>query len=302
MRIERIELTPKMAEYFLSKNFDDQRKINWHWVQTISNDIKEGNWNPNVPNSAIVFSKRGAMLDGQHRCLAIANAGIPVRTYAIYDVDEDSFKDIDNGISRTARDFIKCKNNITVSSVATLAVCIEEGAGLYNACHSTIKQSEIKGHKSNLKPSREQTLSYYEQNTDYLERLVSYAISVYTSSKLASKSTIAKAMWIIDYVEGSSSLATLFFDDVKADMQTTLATGRLVKKLMNMAIETKTKHVSFGQHDYITLILAAYDKFKEGKNFTNADVKKASNIWNNKIAIARMNKEKAETEVKTNGN
>lgn len=297
MRIERIELTPNMAEYFLSRNYDEQRRINYNWVETISNDIREGRWNPNIPNSAIVFSKRGDMLDGQHRCLAVVKANMPVRTYAIYDVDESSFGDIDNGISRTARDFMKCKNSNTVASIATTAVCIEEGALIRDAIRGVIKQTHNGNVKVDLRPSREQILSYYNHNHEYLEQVASYASSIYTSTKTGGKAAYARALLFIDYVEGDSSMAQLFFEDVKAGMQTTQATSQLVKKLMQMDIDRKVKRVRVTHDEQIATILAAYEKFKSGKSFTRADVRKALDLWNSKIAITRMNKGKAETEV-----
>lgn len=298
MRIERIEITPKMAEHFLSRNYDKQRHINRHWVQTIANDIKEGRWNPNVPNSAIVFSKYGRMIDGQHRCHAIMLANVPVRTYAIYDVDESVFVDIDNGISRTARDFIDCKNSGIVSTLSSFAVCIENGATLSSANHGVIKNATgVKGKAAKVMASREQVLDYYKDNKKSLERIASFATSVYGHDKLGSKMAFAKAMFVIEYVEGESSLAELFFNDLKADMQTTPATGRLVKTLMRMAAEKSAKRVQYPLYDQMILVLTAYDKFKEGKTFTATHQKKAANEWNNKIAIARMNKEKAEAEV-----
>lgn len=298
MRIERIVITPRMAEHFLSRNYDKQRRINYNWVETISNDIREGRWNPNVPNSAIVFSKRGDMLDGQHRCLAVVKANMPVRTYAIYDVDESSFVDIDNGISRTARDFIDCKNSGIVSTLSSFAVCIENGATLSSANHGVIKSATgVKGKNAKVMASREQVLDYYKDNKELLERIACFATSVYGHDKLGSKMAFAKAMFAIEYVEGEYSLAELFFGDLKADMQTTPATGKLVKTLMRMAAEKSAKRVQYPIYDQIILILTAYDKFKEGKTFTATHQKKAVNEWNNKIAIARMNKEKAETEV-----
>ena len=295
MRIERIEVTPRMAEYFLSKNYDKQRKIDRHWVETIANDIKEGRWNPNIPNSALVFSKRGDMLDGQHRCLAISKAQVPVRTYAIYDADESAFRDIDNGISRKAKDFMDCKNANVVCAVATFGVCITEGAKLVDAIDGIIKRSTEDKVTVRLKPSKEQVLSFYDKNEDSLQQIVSYATSVYSSSKIFSQGVFAKTMWLIDYVEGEDSYAPLFFDDIKETIPNAIATGRLVRKFHEMTRAKQTKGTSyFRQRDQIAFVLAAYDKFKECKDFTMADVKKASGIWSNKIAIARMNSERLE--------
>lgn len=298
MNIERIELTPRMAELFLQKNYDKQRTVNYHWVETIANDIKGGRWNPNVPNSSIVLSKRGEMLDGQHRCLAVVKAGIPVRTYVTRDVDAASFRDIDNSMTRKAKDFMDCKNANIVCAVTTFGVCITEGARLTDAIEGVIRKTSEGKRTVRLKPSKEQVLDFYDKNEDSLKQIVSYATSVYSSSKVFSQGVFAKAMWIIDYVEGEDSYAPLFFDDIKETIPSAIATGRLVKKFHEM---TRTKQIKgasyFRQRDQISFVLAAYDKFKECKDFTMADVKKADGIWNNKIAIARMNKEKAETEV-----
>ncbi len=298
MYYERIELTPRMAERFLSRNYDKQRKIKYDWVETIASDIKEGRWNPNVPNSSIVLSKRGEMLDGQHRCLAVVKAGIPVKTYLTRDADEASFRDIDNSMTRKAKDFIDCKNATVVSSIATFAVCINEGALITSAASGVIKNVASRygvRRGISLKPSKEQVLSYYDKNAEYLEQIGSYATSVYSAAKISTQAVLAKTMWLIDYVEGKDeSFASIFFDDIKEIMPSTLATARLVKKFHEMSKLKSSHNVSFKQYDQMYLILTAYDKFKECKDFRASDIKKTPGIWNNKVAIARMNKEKAE--------
>lgn len=298
MNIERIELTPRMAERFLSKNYNKQRKVNYNWVETIASDIREGRWYPNLPNSALVFSKRGEMLDGQHRCLAVMRANIPVRTYAIYDADESVFRNIDNGIARKTKDFIDCKNATVVSSIATFAVCINKGASIASAASGVIKNVGSKNgvkRSTNLKPSKDQVLSYYDKNAEYLEQIGSYASSVYTTAKIGTQAVFAKTMWLIDYVEGKDeSFASIFFDDIKEIMPSTFSTARLVKKFHEMSKLKSAHNVSFRQYDQMYLILTAYDKFKECKDFSAADIKKTPGIWNNRVAIAKMNKEKSE--------
>lgn len=79
-------ITPEIAREYLTKNTNNYRSIIPHIVAKYANDMKDGLWDEN--GSAIVFSKSGTLLDGQHRLNAVIRACMPVSMVVVRDVSD----------------------------------------------------------------------------------------------------------------------------------------------------------------------------------------------------------------------
>lgn len=99
MYYEMKTITPEIAEEMLERNVRN-RKPNRERIRMITNDIKEGKWTESP--SPISFDSDGNLLDGQHRLMAIRQAGIPVITSIAYDVHKDAV--IDKTLERSTGD------------------------------------------------------------------------------------------------------------------------------------------------------------------------------------------------------
>jgi len=103
LSIEVVNVTPTMARDFLNLNPSNRPKKNKH-IQKMSENLTIGNW---VFNGAtIVFDWNGELDDGQHRCEAIIDAGLPMPTIIIRGVSPESKKTLDTGVPRTASDVL----------------------------------------------------------------------------------------------------------------------------------------------------------------------------------------------------
>ena len=98
IRTEYLLITPEMAKAFLENNTIN-RKLRITTVKQLSQAIKRGEWI--VTHQGISISKNGRLLDGQHRLYAIIDSGIAVKIAVTYNQDEESFKVIDCGLSRS---------------------------------------------------------------------------------------------------------------------------------------------------------------------------------------------------------
>lgn len=117
MKTEHIKITPKMAQEWIATVPEMQRKVRAKDVAKIKLAILSNQWREN--GATIVFNRENQLIDGQHRCHAIAEAGIAVRSLVVWGVasTEEVFNTIDDSTARKASDFVKCKNAITVASV-----------------------------------------------------------------------------------------------------------------------------------------------------------------------------------------
>jgi hypothetical protein len=94
-------ITPEEAARWLKCNHVN-RPVRRRHVEFLAREIKDGHWMLN--GAAIVISENEEILDGQHRLLAIIEAGEPIKTIVIYGIDKAAFKTIDTGAVRTGSD------------------------------------------------------------------------------------------------------------------------------------------------------------------------------------------------------
>lgn len=113
-------ITPEQAAKLLENNIEN-RRISNRRVQALVRLIKEGRFVLN--GDAIRVAWNGKLLDGQHRLLAIIEAGEAVRTLVVRGLDPQVFKTIDQGKQRTGGDlFYICgvSNPGVVSAAMTI--------------------------------------------------------------------------------------------------------------------------------------------------------------------------------------
>lgn len=119
---EVVTLTPAIAAAWLEAN-KTNRPVRRKHVQFLAGEIKAGNWKLN--GQAIIIAENEDILDGQHRLLAVIEAGKSIETLVIYGVERDAFSTIDTGAVRTSSDalFLHFQDipACTVTCVATAA-------------------------------------------------------------------------------------------------------------------------------------------------------------------------------------
>lgn len=111
-------ITPAIAKELLLTN-KNNRPLNRQNINRIISEIKNGTFVVN--GETVKISKKGILLDSQHRMHAIIEANIPVTTFVVRGIDENVFKTIDTGKSRTAADVLAIEG--VENAKAAAAVC-----------------------------------------------------------------------------------------------------------------------------------------------------------------------------------
>jgi len=97
-------ITPEIAEEYLQRNIENNRKIKPKAIANYARDIKTGKWQ--LSHQGIAFNQSGNLIDGQNRLRAIIKAGIPTEIYVTYDVpDETTIQD--RGVPRSTSDVLR---------------------------------------------------------------------------------------------------------------------------------------------------------------------------------------------------
>ena len=107
-------VTPDMARQFLSKQHKN-RVVSREHLDKIKADILAGTWAaaPNV----IAFNEAGELIDGQHRCTAIADTNTPVPCILIGGFPPETIDVIDTGRKRTISDVLAIKGGLHTNIV-----------------------------------------------------------------------------------------------------------------------------------------------------------------------------------------
>lgn len=133
MKFTQKLIGPDEAQKLLDSNYVGQRLIKPKLVDYLVRVLKEGRWNSNLPQP-IMIAESGALLDGQHRCMAIVKSGVKALCWIASGVPETAYPDIDSGLSRALYDRVtftpECRKlNKAVAAIVTQWFMFECGHG-----------------------------------------------------------------------------------------------------------------------------------------------------------------------------
>ena len=121
-----MRLTPELAKKWLESMPEYQRHASRYTVNTYATDMANGRWMENTGDT-IKFNKRGQMIDGQHRCLAVIHSGRAIKVTIATDLDESVFYVLDKGKKRTAADTLGGKNRNERAAIAKAIAALADG-------------------------------------------------------------------------------------------------------------------------------------------------------------------------------
>lgn len=97
------DLTPALAEILLERNTDN-RKLSQATVDQYARDMITNNWQLN--GEAIVISDGGELNDGQHRCWAVYQSGVTIKTVFVIGMKRETMATLDQGRNRRLSDYL----------------------------------------------------------------------------------------------------------------------------------------------------------------------------------------------------
>jgi hypothetical protein len=110
-------VTPADAARYLLLNINNRPKRR-NLTAKYASEMRSGHWGVNGQD--IIFDENGNMIDGQHRCEGVIEAGVPVYMGVKRGVPASNFVTLDSGASRTAADVVSIAG-IQYASVVTSA-------------------------------------------------------------------------------------------------------------------------------------------------------------------------------------
>ena len=128
MKVEKVNLTPAMAEEFLTNN-EGNRSVRKNKVTKYAYQLANNQWIPN--GDPIRFDVENNLIDGQHRLkAAIMSETTLVDTIVVSGLSPQAYTTIDDGIVRKVGDILARENIPNANEVGSLArwmIVIERG-------------------------------------------------------------------------------------------------------------------------------------------------------------------------------
>jgi len=111
-----VSVSPAMARDWLATRHAN-RPLSQQRVKRIAAAIKAGLWALN--GQPLIVCEHNQLIDGQHRCAAIEQAGINVQTLVVFGVDVRTFPTVDQGKKRSGGDVLAIAGHAQAQTLAS---------------------------------------------------------------------------------------------------------------------------------------------------------------------------------------
>lgn len=129
--VEVVDITPDVARTWLERRPAHQRRITFTWAAKLAEQMKDGTFEPT--GDTFRFDTNGHLIDGQHRCLAIAESGVTLKgALVVKGVNPEAFGKIDIHRRRTPSQFVEGSYTGIRSGAARLFLMYEKDPELLN--------------------------------------------------------------------------------------------------------------------------------------------------------------------------
>lgn len=264
--IQVINVTPALAKKWLGENTNN-RNARKPLVERYRRDMEFGRWK--FAGDPIRFSITGRLIDGQHRCLAVASMpeGFSIPMVVITGLPDEAQEVMDQGSKRTPADQLKRKGIANASAVAAagkIVLLFDEGAFFTD-------QSTFQMIASALAVEE-----WVESHPDDVR--IIQAVREYTLRIDGAGSPMAAAAALIARV-ASVDLVIEFFAFV-ADGGA--ASGTAPNVLRNKLSSARRQGVHWSQREIIANFIRAWNAWVSGKKTTLSDphhTKRGSKGW-----------------------
>lgn len=220
-------ITPEKAEAYLKTNTKN-RPISKTFIISYADTMRKGGWMLNgVP---IVFDTDGQLIDGQHRLLAVKEAGVPVQFAVVRGVRGDAFTTFDCGRHRALGQLIAMqgvKNYNLVAAVVSANRTLVEHGRLYNNSSSVSKAR---------RPSNNEEYERYRLDTDGYIKVANTIRNMSDKCRILSASWAGGMYYYLTHTGGyEEEMVYNFFDNLYALESSSIPVVNVLRKILTTA-------------------------------------------------------------------
>jgi hypothetical protein len=144
MKIEKVLVNPKMASQLL-ETMDKNRRPKSARVSLYSSAMINGRWKEDT-GELIKISKKGKLIDGQHRMLAVVKSGKSIYFHFAKEIDDSVFDVLDTGSARSSADVFhikSVKNANVIPSIIAFYTATKQGLSVKSQIDARMISSEL---------------------------------------------------------------------------------------------------------------------------------------------------------------
>lgn len=252
-----MKITPEKAAEILKGNTINRPKSG-DYINGIAEQMKAGNWM--LTGEAIIISKEGILLDGQHRLEGVVKANVPIEFYVIRGIEKNSFRYIDTGKNRSAGDLLFIEgipNGNRLVGIAKSIMAYENNAiGLTGSGNSVSSKSKVQ-----LKMTNADVLDYVKSNQKLVSECVKVASVCYDKFNSLSTTDYGLLYYIFGNIDTESAHAFL----TKLSSGSHLEDSSAILNLRNKFIEAKVHRRPFAPKVKLGMIFKCWNLFRQGR-------------------------------------
>lgn len=249
MNIQNELITPQIAKEMLGAN-SKNRKVKADRVKKYAIDIELGKWVQNTGES-IKIASSGELLDGQHRLMAIIKADKPIEMLVVRGLDENVFKVIDSGVSRSSADVLAIQG---IKSQHACAAIILKRFNLTDSLLQGRMDIRLKKYSSN------DILEAYLSDPALWDGIILNTSRWYNAfGKVIPQSTIGSLYSIFRDIDSEQAFQYFEYLSTGVDIK-----NKMFYHLRNTLIKNKVSVKKMSQLKILALIVKGWNKFREG--------------------------------------
>lgn len=242
---EVIDITPDKAREMLAYNTHN-RNLRGRVVSAYAEDMRHGGWVED--GQSIKFATDGALLDGQHRLAAIAEADVTVRMLVVRNLPNEAQENMDTQAKRTFGDVLKLRGE--ERAVALAAACRR-----VHFWEAGVQRSR----SANITPTNRQLLQTLDKYP-WLRETVVVATSVHLQVPI-NGSTLALCHWL--FVQIDPDDCEYFFKRLADGVN--LADGDPIHVLRRTVFKENTERSRISDTMMLAYVIKAWNAFREGR-------------------------------------
>lgn len=249
-------ITPRKAKELLEKNTNN-RPVSKKRVDHYTSLMTNGKWH--LTHQGIAISKTDVIIDGQHRLLAVVRANMPIDFTITYGVDDDTFKYVDVGYSRTTSNIFAIENIANYTRHAA-------GISRYHDFINNHRSLSIRGSGKTINHyTHDDYLKFYYNNEPLLIDILSKVSGWYNRYKILNTSEMyAIFTYCVIDANWSFSKVESFFDHVF--MLRHDSPSNVPRLLFDKLIQDATGTTQMKPIARTAMLIKAFNYFVKGKS------------------------------------
>lgn len=255
-----VAISPTKAKELLAANTHN-RNVKERHVKNLAEDMLAGRWVERTGES-IKISKKGVLLDGQHRLLAVIRANRTIKFDLDEDLDDKIMDVIDSGVKRTAGDAFRLKDIKNAAATPAIIKMVQGGrAGL--------KQESTMSTGLTTK----KVLEIYYEEPEFWDNISTNASTWYKGCRAISQSMFGYCLFQVLRNSKKPQRAFEFFKGLATGKEIDSSVVDLRNKLMNNQISVKNRLTIDAK---IEMIRTGWNAFLSGNKTSRSQT---TDVW-----------------------